>query len=236
MTDLSERTSDFIKDLGDAARRNPISAALIGMGAVWLLTGGRPVERGGDLFRAAGLDRASEAAKNTMAGAMSSATDAFDATTNAVREGAADTLQHASRLGAEYRNALPNPADMIDSARDRLGDLFEAQPLALGAIGLAIGAGIAAALPTTAIEESYLGEASAAVKGRASDIAGQQVEKATTLANDVAGAAAEEARRQGLTVENAKAAVGDLSDKVGRVAAAAGSRTGANQFTPHNKQ
>jgi hypothetical protein len=36
MTDVAERGSDFIKDLGDAARRNPISAALIGMGIVWL--------------------------------------------------------------------------------------------------------------------------------------------------------------------------------------------------------
>ena len=32
MTDVAERGSDFIKDLGDAARRNPVSAALIGMG------------------------------------------------------------------------------------------------------------------------------------------------------------------------------------------------------------
>jgi hypothetical protein len=229
MTDLTERTSDFIKDLGEAARRNPISAALIGMGAVWLLTGGRPVEGGGALFRAAGLDRASEATKNTMAGAVSSATDAFDTTTNAVREGAADTFQHASRLGAEYRNALPNPADMMETARDRLGNLFEAQPLALGAIGLAIGAGIAAALPTTAIEESYLGETSAAVKN--SDIVGRQVEKAATLASDAAGAAAEEAQRQGLTVENAKAAIEDLSGRVGRVATAAGSRAGPNEPT-----
>jgi hypothetical protein len=231
MTDLTERTSDFIKDLGEAARRNPISAALIGMGAVWLLTGGRPVEGGSALFRAAGLDRASEATKNTMAGVVSSATDAFDATTNAVREGAADTFQHASRLGAEYRNALPNPADMMETARDRLGNLFEAQPLALGAIGLAIGAGIAAALPTTAIEESYLGETSAAVKNRASDIVGRQVEKAATLASDAAGAAAEEAQRQALTVENAKAAIEDLSGRVGRVATAAGSRAGPNEPT-----
>ena len=33
MTDVTEKSSDFIKDLGDAARRNPISAALIGMGS-----------------------------------------------------------------------------------------------------------------------------------------------------------------------------------------------------------
>ena len=46
MTDMTEKGSDFIKDLGDAARRNPISAALIGMGIVWLFAGANP-ELGG---------------------------------------------------------------------------------------------------------------------------------------------------------------------------------------------
>ena len=39
MTDVTEKGSDFIRDLGDAARRNPVSAALIGMGLVWLFAG-----------------------------------------------------------------------------------------------------------------------------------------------------------------------------------------------------
>jgi hypothetical protein len=50
MTDMTEKGSDFVKDLGDAARRNPISAALIGMGIVWLFAGedrlGSPSRRG----------------------------------------------------------------------------------------------------------------------------------------------------------------------------------------------
>jgi hypothetical protein len=32
MSDVSEKGSDFIRNLGDAARQNPLSAALIGMG------------------------------------------------------------------------------------------------------------------------------------------------------------------------------------------------------------
>ena len=47
MTDVTEKGSDFIKDLGDAARRNPISAALIGMGLVWLFAGGKSAARSG---------------------------------------------------------------------------------------------------------------------------------------------------------------------------------------------
>ena len=47
---------------------------------------------------------------------------------------------------------------MMGSVRSSLSDLFRAQPLALGALGLAIGAGIAAALPSTEVEAEYFGE------------------------------------------------------------------------------
>ena len=66
MSDMSEKTADFVKDLGDAARRNPVSAALIGMGVLWLFTGGTSAGRAGDLFRSTGLNRLPETAKDTL--------------------------------------------------------------------------------------------------------------------------------------------------------------------------
>jgi hypothetical protein len=57
MNSVSEKGSDFIQDLGEAVRKNPLSAALIGMGVLWLFTGSRPVETAGDFVRNAGLDR-----------------------------------------------------------------------------------------------------------------------------------------------------------------------------------
>ena len=71
MSEFSEKGSDFVRELGDAARRNPISAALIGMGAVWLFTGGRTAERVGDLVRGAGFDRIPDAAGNALGAARS---------------------------------------------------------------------------------------------------------------------------------------------------------------------
>ena len=65
MTDVAERGSDFIKDLGDAARRNPISAALIGMGIVWLFAGGKSGLGPADLLQRTGLDRLPQAARDT---------------------------------------------------------------------------------------------------------------------------------------------------------------------------
>ena len=51
MNSVSENGSDFIHDLGDAVRKNPLSAALIGMGVLWLFTGSRPMERASDFVR-----------------------------------------------------------------------------------------------------------------------------------------------------------------------------------------
>jgi hypothetical protein len=121
---------------------------------------------------------------------------------------------------------------MFETARDNLTELFRAQPLALGAIGLAIGAGIAAALPSTDVENVYLGDVSATIRSRTAEIAGQQVEKAASLATDVIDAAAEEAREQGLTADGARAAADDITGRVGRVVDAA--KKGAAESAPGN--
>ncbi|MGC2319231.1 MAG: hypothetical protein WA615_22510, partial [Bradyrhizobium sp.] len=60
------------------------------------------------------------------------------------------------------------------------------------------------------------------VKVKAAEFAAEQTSRATTLAENVLGAVTEEARRQGLTVEDAKSAAVDISSKVGRVVDAAG--------------
>jgi methyl-accepting chemotaxis protein len=222
MTDMAERGSDFIKDLGDAARRNPISAALIGMGIVWLFAGGKSGVGPGDLLQRTGLDRLPEAAKDTFNTARDGVASATSSAADTVRDAGNASIETATRMGSKYAKLLPDSANVLDNVRGNLTDLFKAQPLALGAIGLAIGAGIAAALPHTDIENSYLGETSEILKSRAAEIAGEHVDKATNLASDVVEAAADGARKEGLTMDGAMAAMDDLSGKLGRVVDAAG--------------
>jgi hypothetical protein len=237
MSDISEKGSDFLWDLGDAARKNPLSATLIGMGVLWLFTGGRPVGRTGDFVRRTGFVRVPDAAGNAFEAAHSTFRSGADSigehvtsAKDALRDGGADALDSATRFGRDYADAasdfarsIPGAgAEMFDSARSNLTELFRTQPLALGAIGLAIGAGIAAALPSSEVEATYLGETSDTVKAKAAEFAAEQTDRATKVAEEVLGAVTEEARRQGLTVEGAKSAVGDISAKVGRVVDAAG--------------
>jgi hypothetical protein len=222
MSDATEKASGFAQSLGDAARRSPMSAALIGMGVLWLFSSGKSAGRAGDLLRSTGLDRVPEVAKNTydsLRAAMAANNDAVKAATESLesQRNRASNVSHA----ADLPRAMPDPGATFESARDNLTDLFRAQPLALGVIGLAIGAGMAAAIPGTEIENSYLGETAKALKNKTAELAGQQVEKVTTLANDVMDATAEEARKQGLTIEGARAAAGDVVGKLSRIADAA---------------
>jgi hypothetical protein len=145
-------------------------------------------------------------------------------------DGAADTLNSAARYGWEYADSasgyvasIPGTGfEVFHTVRSNLSQVFKAQPLVLGAIGLAIGVGIAAALPATELESDYLGEASDAAKAKASEFASAQADRVTAVAGEVMEAVTNEAQRQGLTLESAKSAVGDISAKVGRVVDAAG--------------
>lgn len=217
MNQKIESGSNFVGDLRDAAARNPVSAALIGMGVLWMLTGAKPLTGAGDVIRRTGLDRIPDALDNARSGLKEKAGSVADAavsTFDAARERGASTID-------DLTGAVGQPGAILDSARDGLTELFRTQPLALGAIGLAIGAGIAAALPKTDVENTYLGEASQTVKAQAAEIAGHQVEKAAALASNVVDAAAAEARKQGLTPDGAKAAAEDVKGRVGRVVDAA---------------
>jgi hypothetical protein len=207
MNDVSEKATDFVQDLGDAVRRNPVSAALIGMGIMWMFSG-RIAGLSGQAARRAGLDRIPDAAG-----------DAFDAAGSTVKSGVRAV---SDSVVSDYAKSLPGfGADMIGEARSSLAELFRTQPLALGAIGLAIGAGIAAALPATELESEYLGESADAVKEQARQFASEQASRAKAAAESAVSAAASEARNQGLTMEGVKSAAGDISEKLGRVAGAA---------------
>jgi hypothetical protein len=225
MNQKTESGASFVGDLRDAAARNPVSAALIGMGVLWMLTGAKSPAAAGDVLRSAG-NRIPDALDDVRSGLKEKAGSVADAATSAldaVRERGASSFDNVA-------DAMAQPSVGIDTARDGLTELFRAQPLALGAIGLAIGAGIAAALPKTDVEDAYLGEASQTVKTQAAEIAGQQVEKATALASDVVDAAATEARKQGLTLDGAKAAANDVKGRVGRVVDAAQNSVGEKQL------
>jgi hypothetical protein len=222
MNDASERSSDFVRDLGNAVRRNPLSAALIGMGVLWLFT-----SRSGPVSDVA--QDAWEGATSAWRSGGQTLKESARAKADSVRDRGAQAAAQSSDAGdafassaRDYMGALPDMAgNIFGNTRANLGELFRAQPLALGAVGLAIGAAVAASLPSTDAEATYLGESSDYVKQKTREIAGDQTERAVEIGKKVMDAVDDEARQQGLTAEAATAAARELYGKVSRVAEAA---------------
>jgi hypothetical protein len=227
--DATRAGSDFLSDLGKAARDNPVPAALIGMGLVWLFSGAKPFNRlsegaaasfeAGRSTLRAGLDAASDTASQAVSRVgetVAAASEKLRATGSA----AVDRSQRMAQPASGPTNGAPYGEVFVDLRANVMG-AFERQPLLLGAVGIAIGAGIAASLPVSATETELLGPHAHRAKDRAEDFALEQAKRAGEVASSVASAAAEEARVQGLTIEQAKAAATGLGDKLMSVAEAA---------------
>jgi vacuolar-type H+-ATPase subunit H len=168
--------SNYLRDLTDAASRNPLSAALIGMGALWFL--------GDKAWQGAGRPT------------IDQASDVVGSAISRIRKPDAD-----GQWG--------------------LTELFRQQPLALGVVGLAIGAGLAATLPSTFMETQLMGESSDELKAKAREFANDQADRAENAAERALGAATEEAQKQGLTREGLKSAKDSAGAKLERVVEAA---------------
>lgn len=246
----SATRSDFVGGLSDSIRQNPVPAALVGIGILWLFTGGRHVMLGGAASSAAGgLGRAAQDAGGaayrgvrdttgrvveTLGGAAESAGRMGVHAAEAVRS-AADAMQSVvSRGGEAVRDAASNATDQIwsesddmsrrggsavpgpsfggtmERAQSTLADLFERQPLVLGAVGIAIGAALAASLPPSDAENRIMGDTADTVKDRASELWAETKKRGA----DLASTGLEEAEARGLTPEAAGTAARTIASKV----------------------
>jgi gas vesicle protein len=219
------------------------------MGVLWLISGGKPVETASKLAKR-GYDRLPDGATDWIEDNAStmkrrvgvlgdqlsdvgdSAGAMVETATSKARETGAAAIHRASQLTSEathtatdFARGLPSrSADLFDSARGRLNQMLDEQPLLLGAVGLAIGAGIAASLPSTRIEAEYFGETADDLKAQAASFVGQQSERIQTMADQALDAASDEARRQGLSPENVKAAASEFGNRVSHAASSVGDK------------
>jgi hypothetical protein len=193
-----QRHGDFVNALQDAIRENPLSAALVGMGVLWMFMGGANTSLFGgggrkSIFQTAmqGAEQVRDAVRETAEHAGSSFSKTANAATgtasqvaDAVRQASAVVGDTVSRTAGQAADAVSSAygattdvasrtADTISNTtrtaatalqntgakwgstvQQNLSDLFDRQPLLLGAVGLAIGAGIASSIPTTEAEKN----------------------------------------------------------------------------------
>ena len=134
-----------------------------------------------------------------------------------------DTGRATSRVVRRTAGAAWDEAeDTGHSVREMLVD----RPLAIAALGLAAGAGLALVLPRTEVERDLLGERSEALRERARTLASAGVEEARESGEAALAQAMREARANGITEDVVKSAVEEFTAKLGKVALAA--REGAS--------
>lgn len=175
--------NEFVANLGGSVKHNPLPVALVGIGLAWLMAAGKKP------------------------GEYSSYDEEFGpSTTDKLRERASDTLSRASGTVESAKHRLSETAQTMrerangiasttrqqaERAKGSFEYMLREQPLALGAIGLAIGAIVASMAPRTRQEDELMGEA----RDRLMEEKLGEVERVAGAAKD---AATREAERQGL--------------------------------------
>ena len=189
-------------------RNNPFPLALIGLGAgllAYQAFGRSSTRRVGNGRDRRELKGAVDTHPNSL-GVVSRAYDGIsDRAGNAletVGEKASATYETVSgALGEAYSGA----GDVAHRAYDRIGEYgtiahdkydeyIEENPLAVGAVALAVGAAVGFAIPSTKYEGKLLGEARENVVQRVQDAAGTLVDKAKHAATEAGKTIQEEAR------------------------------------------
>lgn len=89
--------------------------------------------------------------------------------------------------------------DIAGNAQDKYEYYMEENPLAVGAVALALGAAVGLSIPSTRVENRWMGEARENLLQKAEETAREAVGKVQQVAGQVTETVKEEAKNQGLT-------------------------------------
>ena len=229
---------EYVRNLGESVKREPIPLALVGVGLAWLMLSDRRsrspeaydeygtdwapsmegsspsiTERMADAARS--LKDTAHSASDRMSGAAGSARERAAGMAHDAREGASqlagsarERASHVAGTARQVAGTVRERASMAaGTARERMAQaadtaryqaervrsgydhLVNEQPLALGAIGLAIGALLGAAAPRTRQEDRLMGSTRDRLAHDLQDAAREPMERAVQAASAAADTA-----------------------------------------------
>ena len=146
---------------------------------------------------------------------MSDASERVRDSVSGIGEGVAEAVDQAKERALGVREKLADTAIQAgEQARntgrqiaEKTSTYMHEQPLIMTGLGLALGAAIAAFLPSTRMENELMGRTADNLKRKIGDAASQQFESAKESASELVQKAKDVAEREGLTPSNAAAEV-----------------------------
>jgi hypothetical protein len=181
---------EFVSNLGDSAKQNPLPVALVGIGLAWLMATGNRSQRHDYTY----------AQESTGPGMGQRASEGLASAKERLSQSATGVRERAGQLSGSLKERVGLAGERVGQMRSQMGErvgqmgqgarqqaerlrsgyesMMREQPLALGAVGLAIGAVLAAATPRTRTEDELMGEASDRLAERAKTVGKEQLEQA----------------------------------------------------------
>jgi hypothetical protein len=239
---------EFASNLKHNIQTHPMPVALIGVGLAWLMMSGNGQGRAAseawpEESTGSGLAERAEAAAAGIKRSASETLEAFEARVYAAKGMALGLRQNVgesmsafgSRVDEAMRSARAGGRAAVDSVRhatasaagsardtaSRAAGYLQDQPLLLGALGVSVGALLAAVLPPSRAEDQLLGGLRDDLRDRAGEVAGAALAGGARIAGEAIHAGRETARREGLTADDAGSAAASVAPQVAGAAAGA---------------
>lgn len=147
---------------------------------------------------------AAESSRDLLSGAVTATRNAASSATEAGFDAVRDVQDKASELS--------------DRAGKSFLNTIQENPLLIAGVGLLVGGLIASALPKSELEEDLVGEAAAAAKRRASEVASKGFDAAKGVASEILENVARQACAEGLTPDKLDETAREIGQRVRRVA------------------
>ncbi|MBK5301341.1 MULTISPECIES: DUF3618 domain-containing protein [Gammaproteobacteria] len=175
---MKSNGSTFLTNLGTSVRNNPVPAVLTSVGLMWLMMSqNRPptpreyrVEPEPDIDWADDLGEGLSEGLDSARQRLHTTTDSLKDSYQAVKGKAAHLSDSLHAKTDQLSHTVHDTSDRLSRRTHEMSDQFshllKEQPLLMAAMGIAVGALLGAALPTTATERRYLGRTSASLTGK----------------------------------------------------------------------